>query len=181
MKSDIVIPPLGESISEATIGEIIAPTGTFTNIDAEILEIETDKLNQVLYSPQAGKVNLTVKTGDTVRIGQIVGTVNSDEAQELKKETKDEKQKTEVKKESEEIENAKAQKSSVPASAPKAASLTSSEEGKATRYTKESFLNEIKNSEKSPTNEVPQVKKPVDILPSSTVTQTQRETRRPLN
>jgi 2-oxoglutarate dehydrogenase E2 component (dihydrolipoamide succinyltransferase) len=75
MKNEIKVPSLGESISEATIGQILAPTGTLVKADAEILELETDKVNQVLYAPQAGRIHLTVKSGDTVKIGQTIGTI----------------------------------------------------------------------------------------------------------
>lgn len=77
MKHEIKIPSMGESIAEATIGQILAPTGTIVKADAEILEMETDKVNQVLYAPQAGRVLLTVKPGDTVKIGQVIGSLES--------------------------------------------------------------------------------------------------------
>lgn len=75
MKNDITIPSLGESITEVTIGQILTPSGTILKADAEILELETDKVNQVLYAPQAGKVHLIVKTGDRVKIGQTIGSI----------------------------------------------------------------------------------------------------------
>jgi 2-oxoglutarate dehydrogenase E2 component (dihydrolipoamide succinyltransferase) len=84
MKNEIKVPSMGESISEAIIGQILAPTGTIVKIDAEILELETDKVNQVLYAPQAGKVTLTVKSGDSVKIGQTIGTIEPVSAQETK-------------------------------------------------------------------------------------------------
>ena len=66
MKYEIKVPSLGESIAEATIGQILAPTGSIVKADAELLELETDKVNQVLYAPQAGRVQLTVKIGYSV-------------------------------------------------------------------------------------------------------------------
>ena len=77
MKKEITIPSLGESISEATIGQILSPTGTVVKMDDEILELETDKVNQVLYAPQEGRVSLSVKTGETVKIGQTIGWILS--------------------------------------------------------------------------------------------------------
>lgn len=76
MKKEIKIPAMGESISEATIGTILKPSGTVVKIDEEILELETDKVNQVLYAPCAGKLSLNVKTGDTVKIGQVIGDID---------------------------------------------------------------------------------------------------------
>lgn len=78
MKQEIVIPRMGESISEATIGTILKPTGSAVKIDEEILELETDKVNQVIYAPSNGIVSLTVKQGDNVKIGQSVGFVDTE-------------------------------------------------------------------------------------------------------
>lgn len=77
MKQEIKVPSLGESISEATIGEILIASGSFVKTDVEILELETDKVNQVLYSPGEGVLSLTVKRGDTVKIGQVIGSIES--------------------------------------------------------------------------------------------------------
>ncbi len=76
-KVDVTVPAMGESISEATVGTLIAANGTQVRMDAELIELETDKVNQVLYAPQAGRVVYTVKEGDTVRIGQVIGHVDS--------------------------------------------------------------------------------------------------------
>ena len=78
MKIDIKIPAMGESISEATIGQILKPNGSQVALDEEILELETDKVNQVMYAPQAGTLNLTVKANDVVKIGQVVGHIDGD-------------------------------------------------------------------------------------------------------
>lgn len=75
MKQEIKVPSLGESITEAKIGQILAPSGFIVKADAEVLELETDKVNQVLYAPQKGRLNLSVKTGETVKIGQTIGTI----------------------------------------------------------------------------------------------------------
>lgn len=54
MKVEIKIPTLGESISEAVISNVMKQTGSFVKLDEEILELETDKVNQVLHSPKTG-------------------------------------------------------------------------------------------------------------------------------
>ena len=77
MKNEIKIPSLGESISEAVIGQIFVASGNEIKTDAEILELETDKVNQVLYAPVAGQLELNVKTGDKVTIGQTIGFIES--------------------------------------------------------------------------------------------------------
>lgn len=75
MKVELKIPSLGESISEVTIGQILSPSGTIVKVDTEILEMETDKVNQLLNSPQEGKITLHVKTGETVAVGEIIGFI----------------------------------------------------------------------------------------------------------
>ncbi|CRX39243.1 2-oxoglutarate dehydrogenase complex dihydrolipoyllysine-residue succinyltransferase [Estrella lausannensis] len=80
MKIEIKIPAMGESISQAVIGEIFKKTGTIVAQDEEILELETDKVNQPLYAPKSGEITLTVKTGDTVSIGTVIGTVDTSKA-----------------------------------------------------------------------------------------------------
>jgi 2-oxoglutarate dehydrogenase E2 component (dihydrolipoamide succinyltransferase) len=73
---------MGESITQATVGAILKPAGSFVRQDEEILELETDKLNQVLYAPSSGLLTLFIKTGDVVTIGQVIGQVVESEAVE---------------------------------------------------------------------------------------------------
>ncbi len=80
MKIEIKIPAMGESISEATIGTLLKASGSKVAMDEEVLELETDKVNQVLHAPQAGIFTATVKTGDIVKIGQVVGFVDTEGA-----------------------------------------------------------------------------------------------------
>lgn len=77
MKVEIKVPVMGESVSEATISRIIQPSGSLVARDQEILELETDKVNQVLYAPQAGKLELSVSSGQVVKIGEILGSVDT--------------------------------------------------------------------------------------------------------
>ena len=78
MKIEIKIPAMGESISEATVGTIIKVSGSQVAADDEILELETDKVNQVLYAPQAGTLTLTVKPEQVVKIGDVIGYVETE-------------------------------------------------------------------------------------------------------
>jgi 2-oxoglutarate dehydrogenase E2 component (dihydrolipoamide succinyltransferase) len=80
MKQNIVIPRMGESITEATIGTIFKPSGSQVKVDDEILELETEKVNQVLFAPVDGVVHLSVKTQDVVKIGDQVGYIEAGEA-----------------------------------------------------------------------------------------------------
>jgi 2-oxoglutarate dehydrogenase E2 component (dihydrolipoamide succinyltransferase) len=78
MKIEIKIPVMGESVSEATISQILKPTGSQVKADEELLELETDKVNQVVYAPQAGQVILSVKEEDTVKVGQVIGYIDTE-------------------------------------------------------------------------------------------------------
>jgi 2-oxoglutarate dehydrogenase E2 component (dihydrolipoamide succinyltransferase) len=80
MKKEIKIPSMGESVVEATIGGLISASGSYVKIDSEILELETDKVNQVLYAPVSGTLTLTVNSGDIVKIDQVIGYIDSDSA-----------------------------------------------------------------------------------------------------
>lgn len=98
MKIQIKIPPMGESITDATIGELLKPSGQLVKVDDEILELETDKVNQVLYAPESGLLTWQVETGQTVKIGETIGFVDT-EAAEKKEEKKTQEPKKETPKE----------------------------------------------------------------------------------
>lgn len=77
MKLEIKVPAGGESVTEATIAQLLVPSGTFVAKDAELVELETDKVNQVLYAPEAGVVTWNVKVDDVVKVGQVLGAVDT--------------------------------------------------------------------------------------------------------
>jgi len=85
MKQEIKIPAMGESITEATVGQILKPTGSHVKMDDEVVELETDKVNQVLYAPQDGIVTLHVSTDDVVSIGQVIGEVEGEISSKIEK------------------------------------------------------------------------------------------------
>jgi len=76
MKTEIKIPSMGESISEATVANILKPSGSQVAMDDEIVELETEKVNQVLYASQTGTINLNISEGETVKIGQVIGYID---------------------------------------------------------------------------------------------------------
>lgn len=90
MKKDIIVPRMGESISEAFIGQIFKASGSFVKQDDEILELETDKANQVINAPQSGVITLTVNPQDKVTPDQVIGTIDSEGTAEIKEEPKKE-------------------------------------------------------------------------------------------
>lgn len=91
MKIEIKIPSMGESITEATIGEILKINGSIVALDEEILELETDKVNQVLYAPSAGLLHLNVQMEQTVKIGEVIGFIDTDQKGEITSNEKKEK------------------------------------------------------------------------------------------
>ncbi len=78
MKKDIEVPPVGESVTEATIARFIKKDGDYVEKDEEIVEIETEKLNQVLHAPESGTLSWTVSVDDTVQVGEKIGTIDTE-------------------------------------------------------------------------------------------------------
>jgi 2-oxoglutarate dehydrogenase E2 component (dihydrolipoamide succinyltransferase) len=78
MKVEIKIPAMGESVTQAIVSNIIKASGSYVKLDEDILELETDKVNQVLHAPQNGQLTLSIKKGDTVKIDQVIGFVETD-------------------------------------------------------------------------------------------------------
>ncbi len=79
---------MGESVTSAIVSTILKPSGSYVKADEEIVELETDKVNQVLYAPQAGTLTLTVAKDQTVKIGQVIGYVETDAKAPAPAETK---------------------------------------------------------------------------------------------
>lgn len=77
-KKEITIPAMGESISEVVIGTFLKEEGSAVVTDDEMVEIETEKVNQVLYAPASGAVHYTVKEGDTVLVESVIGYIDTE-------------------------------------------------------------------------------------------------------
>lgn len=88
-KHTIEVPRMGESISEATVGEILIPSGSYVEAKQELMELETDKVNQMLYAPVSGLVQWNVKTGDHVAVGSAMGFIEPAEKPQGAKEAKE--------------------------------------------------------------------------------------------
>jgi 2-oxoglutarate dehydrogenase E2 component (dihydrolipoamide succinyltransferase) len=148
MKIEIKVPAMGESITEATIGNILKPSGSKVNADDEILELETDKVNQVIYAPQSGIVTFTVNPGQTVKVGEVIGALEAVQGQggeaSQTKETA--------------IKEAKPSVSSREASVPPPLlqpPLVKEEKAGGARLTKESFLKEFSREISEPPPFIP--------------------------
>ena len=79
MATEIRVPTLGESVSKATIGKWFKKAGDVIVADELLVELETDKVTIEVPSPSAGVlVELTVKEGETVDVGALLGTISAD-------------------------------------------------------------------------------------------------------
>jgi 2-oxoglutarate dehydrogenase E2 component (dihydrolipoamide succinyltransferase) len=76
MATDITIPQLGESISEAVIASWLKGEGEYVERDEEIVELETDKVTMPLPSPAAGVLSHGAGEGDTVEVGASIGSID---------------------------------------------------------------------------------------------------------
>ena len=76
MASEIRVPTLGESVSEATIGKWMKKVGDSVKADEILLELETDKVSIEVPSPASGVLSeITAKEGDTVAPGGLLGMI----------------------------------------------------------------------------------------------------------
>lgn len=145
MKIEIKVPPMGESISEATIGTILKPAGTRVAADDELLELETDKVNQILYAPAAGVISWEIKPEDVVKIDQVLGSIDtSKEAQPSPKPAVAPAPAEQTKA----APSAVSKEPAAPKSQPKDAVSPSPTSG--ARFSKEAFINELSTSEATP-------------------------------
>ena len=78
MTEKILVPVLGESITEATISKWLKSKGDNINADEPIVELETDKVSLEVPSPINGTLTeVNFKDGDTVEVGAILGKISS--------------------------------------------------------------------------------------------------------
>ena len=97
MSTPILVPALGESVTEATVAKWIKKAGEHVNEDEPIVELETDKVSVEVTSPQTGVLSeITINEGETVEVGSKLGVIAKGDAvrkePELTKETKIEKE-----------------------------------------------------------------------------------------
>ena len=79
-KVNVEVPSVGESVSEATLGRIIAKEGTFVNEGDPVVELESEKASMEIPAPSSGVISYSSKEGDTLTIGQVFATIDSDAA-----------------------------------------------------------------------------------------------------
>ncbi len=97
MSEKILVPVLGESITEATVAKWLKKKGESVNADEPIVELETDKVNLEVPSPIAGVLAvINCNHGDIVKVGTAIGIISEGKGETVnveKKEKKPSKQK----------------------------------------------------------------------------------------
>jgi 2-oxoglutarate dehydrogenase E2 component (dihydrolipoamide succinyltransferase) len=75
--TEIRVPTLGESVTEATIGRWFKKAGEPVAVDEPLVELETDKVTIEVPAPSAGVLGeIAAKDGDTVAVGALLGLIN---------------------------------------------------------------------------------------------------------
>ena len=87
MSEKILVPVLGESITEATVTKWLKKKGDSVVADEAVVELETDKVNLEVPAPASGVISeINSKDGDTVEVGTVLGMISEGSA--LKEEKK---------------------------------------------------------------------------------------------
>ncbi|HEV7255147.1 MAG TPA: 2-oxoglutarate dehydrogenase complex dihydrolipoyllysine-residue succinyltransferase [Mesorhizobium sp.] len=82
MATEIRVPTLGESVSEATVGRWFKKPGEAVKADEPVVELETDKVTVEVPAPAAGTLGeISVKDGETVGVGALLGMIEAGGAQ----------------------------------------------------------------------------------------------------
>jgi 2-oxoglutarate dehydrogenase E2 component (dihydrolipoamide succinyltransferase) len=75
--TEIRVPTLGESVTEATIGRWFKKAGDAVAVDEPLVELETDKVTIEVPAPSAGTLGeIAAKDGETVAVGALLGQIN---------------------------------------------------------------------------------------------------------
>jgi len=91
MSQKIIVPTLGESVTEATVSKWLKSVGEEIDSDEPLVELETDKVNVEVPSPFKGVLEkIAVNEGETVEVGALLGSISaiSSESAGEKKEKK---------------------------------------------------------------------------------------------
>jgi len=78
MATEIKLPSLGEGVESGDVLEIYVKVGDVVKPEQSLLELETDKATVAVPSPLSGKIlSIAIQEGDTVKVGQVIGTIES--------------------------------------------------------------------------------------------------------
>src|SRR2546422_1000069 len=79
MPIQITVPELGESVTEATVGQWFKKPGDTVNADEPLVELETEKVTVEVPSPVAGVLtDIKVAPGTTVKVGSVLGSISGE-------------------------------------------------------------------------------------------------------
>ena len=85
MSENILVPVLGESITEATVSKWLKNEGDAVEADEPIVELETDKVNLEVPSPVSGVLTkINSKDGAIVEVGSLLGSVSGNGSETIK-------------------------------------------------------------------------------------------------
>ena len=85
MSEKIIVPTLGESVTEATVSKWLKSQGEKVVVDEPIVELETDKVNVEVPAPSNGVLGtIQVQEGETVNVGSLLGIINNSINKEMK-------------------------------------------------------------------------------------------------
>ena len=88
MAKDLVVPTLGESVTEATVSKWLKQVGDSVKADEPVVELETDKVSVSVPSPETGVLSeIKIQAGKTVNVGTVLGSIGSGSAAVVKKES----------------------------------------------------------------------------------------------
>ena len=93
MSTQLIVPTLGESITEATVSKWLKKVGEPFDVDEPLVEIETDKITVEVPAPSAGVLTIiNAKDGTDINIGGVLGIIDKvDSSKEITKQNKIEK------------------------------------------------------------------------------------------
>src|SRR5687767_5352743 len=81
MAVEVKVPTLGESVTEATIGEWLKQPGDPVKLDEPVASLETDKVAVEVPAPAAGVMGAhAVEVGETVAVGTVIATIEDSQA-----------------------------------------------------------------------------------------------------
>jgi 2-oxoglutarate dehydrogenase E2 component (dihydrolipoamide succinyltransferase) len=82
MIAEITVPEVGESITEGVLVEWMQEDGELVRSEDPLFELETDKITMTIAAQHSGKLAIQVPAESTVQVGQVVGTIDTDAADE---------------------------------------------------------------------------------------------------
>jgi 2-oxoglutarate dehydrogenase E2 component (dihydrolipoamide succinyltransferase) len=84
--SDLKVPPLGESVTEATVAKWLKKVGDFVNMDDLLIELETEKITLEINAPISGILtDILVQEGAVVHVEDVLGRIEATSGEQTEK------------------------------------------------------------------------------------------------